>query len=935
MFDGLLERVTGTSSNALNPQNCPVPESIATVTQELRAAGIGSDICVVYGIDYTASNEFQGQCSFDSQSLHDLTAGMNPYLETMGAIGECLQPFTSRVLGFGFGDASTQDHSVFPIHDTPIGCSNYTDLIQSYKRVTPKVTLGGPTSWSPLIDTTIELVQNAADSMCRPQFHALCIIGDGQANDQQSTLDAIVRASGCCMSIFMVGVGDGPWTQIDSLDRELGCIARPFNNFCFTSHYLTKMTATVGCFGATLSRQLLCTVPESMAISMSLESIKEHPVRTVSPDNGLDFSTWQCRTCTFRTDSQQNFCDMCGDGRPPTSPEQECDQLQLSDLKHKNFELASDQISGPDPPGNFSDDPPEPELHEAIRQSQEQYLSELTRETPDEKAQREQAIRESKAQFKTEQAEREMDHQMIEVAKLLSQSHQLGSQSHLEASVHRVPTAMAVAQDAMTVPAAMTVARPVPPKLNLSLTQPSISEPDQSPLTQRERIDIMASSVRSGRRKEALSQLTLTPPLSSTEHQQPNSHHCAPPNPHPHPSCPPAVLPAPNQQVKRIAVPALKRTHPKIDFMTELQQKIGAKTLSCSTQGDLPSEEILPKRESEGIALEDAPPELEQLGDFGPWAAPRAVRGKGSKGKGPPARGRGGKRSDAGGPTRGIKRDANILAMYKNVFKGSRPQSAGPSNKTSAHSAAPSSCGDLLKELQQQSSFFKKVEAQAIKFGPQLQELSQIIHGYHAQGEEDLLAFMFELEKTLNQLEDEMAVLKRAVPDWPSDRVDVLREITKRYQNFSRISQVLKQYSNAEFGNKSSDVLAATEKLVNIFDSCSKELEAYGRKREDDQAKFHAAGLVFDWSRYQALKEQTVGLATRYCELALGEWDTFLDHSQDRSDRKSQILRRRGCNLLQGALGFGFRVYGFAGGFDEEATDIYSKVHEVYQQTGE
>ena len=59
------------------------------------------------------------------------------------------------------------------------------------------------------------------------------------------------------------------------------------------------------------------------------------------------------------------------------------------------------------------------------------------------------------------------------------------------------------------------------------------------------------------------------------------------------------------------------------------------------------------------------------------------------------------------------------------------------------------------------------------------------------------------------------------------------------------------------------DVMAATERIEVVFESCSKELDTYGRKREDDKTRFASFGVDFDWDTLRNVKEKTVGLAKR------------------------------------------------------------------------
>ena len=196
--------------------NC---DTIEDVTYELRKGGLGGDILLIFGIDYTASNDFQGVITFDGRPLHDLGDGPpNPYATTIEVVGECLHPFTTRVLGYGFGDVTTQDQAVFPVHKGD-GCLTYQDFLECYEQVTPKIRLGSPTSWTKLIDTATAQVNEAAAASGRAQFAVLVIIGDGPATDQRKAVESIViAASAVPMGIFLVGVGDSFAPQVSQTD---------------------------------------------------------------------------------------------------------------------------------------------------------------------------------------------------------------------------------------------------------------------------------------------------------------------------------------------------------------------------------------------------------------------------------------------------------------------------------------------------------------------------------------------------------------------------------------------------------------------------------------------------------------------------------------------------------------------------------------------
>jgi len=275
--------------------------------------------------------------------------------------------------------------------------------------------------------------------------------------------------------------------------------------------------------------------------------------------------------------------------------------------------------------------------------------------------------------------------------------------------------------------------------------------------------------------------------------------------------------------------------------------------------------------------------------------------------------------------------------VFKKGTKAKSADAAGVKPRADSTKNQGGGGGDLLSELKGQSAFFKKVQKQAEELGPGLIALCPIISQYAAPNAKDLLEFVAELEKSLGELEDEVQVLKLAVADWPHSKVSLLRELATRYKTLLRLKETIKKQASSEI--LAADVFAATEKLVSLFDSVSKELDVYGRKKEADQKRFEESGVGFEWSLLRELKEDTVALANRYCQIALKQWkesgETAESNNEAGMSRKSQMLQKRASNLMQGALGFGFRVYGYADGFDEATTEIYGEVHRCYQEKQE
>ncbi|KAG4395940.1 hypothetical protein AAZX31_19G070900 [Glycine max] len=215
--------------------------SIDQVSEALALAGLESSNLIV-GVDFTKSNEWTGKNSFNRRSLHHIGRGLNPYEQAISIIGKSLAAFDEDNLipCFGFGDASTHDQDVFSFYPSERFCDGFEDVLSRYREIVPHLRLAGPTSFAPIIEMAMSIVEQSGG-----QYHVLVIIADGQVTknvdtkhgrpspQEQKTVDAIVAASKFPLSIILVGVGDGPWDMMKEFDDNIP--ARAFDNFQFVN----------------------------------------------------------------------------------------------------------------------------------------------------------------------------------------------------------------------------------------------------------------------------------------------------------------------------------------------------------------------------------------------------------------------------------------------------------------------------------------------------------------------------------------------------------------------------------------------------------------------------------------------------------------------------------------------------------------------------
>ncbi|GAU35927.1 hypothetical protein TSUD_69600 [Trifolium subterraneum] len=215
--------------------------SLDEVTTALSHAGLESSNLIV-GIDFTKSNEWTGKRSFNRKSLHHIGNGQNPYEQAIAIIGKTLSTFDedNMIPCFGFGDASTHDQDVFSFHPDERCCNGFEEVLSKYREIVPCLRLAGPTSFAPIIEMAMTIVEKSGG-----QYHVLLIIADGQvtrsvdtqhgklSSQEKKTIDAIVKASEYPLSIVLVGVGDGPWDMMREFDDNIP--ARAFDNFQFVN----------------------------------------------------------------------------------------------------------------------------------------------------------------------------------------------------------------------------------------------------------------------------------------------------------------------------------------------------------------------------------------------------------------------------------------------------------------------------------------------------------------------------------------------------------------------------------------------------------------------------------------------------------------------------------------------------------------------------
>ncbi|XP_078437798.1 E3 ubiquitin-protein ligase RGLG5-like isoform X2 [Wolffia australiana] len=302
--------------------------TIHEVKAALQEGGLESSNLII-AVDFTKSNEWTGENSFEGKNLHDLDhPSMNPYEQVISIIGQTLSGFDEDNLipCYGFGDdregemrfmsyvgylsssASSSESLVipcycdclsiiittadFPLHQTlsvtthdeavfsflpnDQPCNGFEDVLRVYREITPFVQLSGPTSFSPAIETAMDIVDRSGG-----RYHVLVIVADGQITrsadlpsgkfsvQERRTIQALVKASEYPLSIICVGVGDGPWDTMAMFDDYVP--ERTFDNFQFVEFSRIMNETTSQRKEASFALAALMEIPEQYKAILRLD----------------------------------------------------------------------------------------------------------------------------------------------------------------------------------------------------------------------------------------------------------------------------------------------------------------------------------------------------------------------------------------------------------------------------------------------------------------------------------------------------------------------------------------------------------------------------------------------------------------------------------------------------------------------------------------
>ena len=196
------------------------PKEKITLEKFIKKGEINLEIA----IDYTKSNE-----SNNIPSLHYKNGEKpNDYEKAIKSCGEIIAYYDSDQLFpvYGFGGIPEGESKVnhcfninFNKNDPNI--KNVDNIIKFYKDSLDKVCLSGPSFFSPVINKVISKINYDLKTRTeKNNYYILMILTDGGITDMKEKKDCIVEGSKLPLSIVIIGIGRGPFDNMDTLDGD-------------------------------------------------------------------------------------------------------------------------------------------------------------------------------------------------------------------------------------------------------------------------------------------------------------------------------------------------------------------------------------------------------------------------------------------------------------------------------------------------------------------------------------------------------------------------------------------------------------------------------------------------------------------------------------------------------------------------------------------
>lgn len=219
----------------------------------------------------------------------------------------------------------------------------------------------------------------------------------------------------------------------------------------------------------------------------------------------------------------------------------------------------------------------------------------------------------------------------------------------------------------------------------------------------------------------------------------------------------------------------------------------------------------------------------------------------------------------------------------------------------------------MLAEMRRRSVHEAGIERDLTRHVQELSVKAEEVRRFCPAKMEEACAFMETLERKLNVLEDERAVLRR-VEGWPEAKVDTMREACALFRELTAMKDTCKGYKPRRGGKPAEDLA----KVVETLEKTQRRIESLQRSEAADAQRFREHSLPWTPEFLSGARFSTLGLALAHMRLSVDEARRLQAREPDSQQKRKE--------LLGDSVRVAFRTHQFTGGFNAECSAAFEDV---------
>ncbi|CAD7701973.1 unnamed protein product [Ostreobium quekettii] len=268
-----------------------------------------------------------------------------------------------------------------------------------------------------------------------------------------------------------------------------------------------------------------------------------------------------------------------------------------------------------------------------------------------------------------------------------------------------------------------------------------------------------------------------------------------------------------------------------------------------------------------------------------------------------------------------VKRQPQVIEMFQEVRRAllsNAQRAGGPLKKLGGGGTVDPA--QMFAEIASKGTYQAQVQADIVKYADVIEELISEVRKFKARDMEHLAEFVTGVDKVLDELSDETAVLRKF--DWPASRFDTFRETVALDKELTEKKNKFKQWQRGK--GKRADNLKEIQKYM---EKVQDRMDILNRTKEADEARFKSHDVPWNKKLMTEVKHASLHAMDLYMQIALDEANETMESSL--ADKKK---RDKALAVLTATIKFAFKVHQCVGGFTESCSAKFGEVSSMTRQ---